>query len=92
MKTILVLIALIGLVVFGGITYFESLNEPTLVENTISEEVVEEVVEETDVLIVAQEALDKANLLLDEEEAKLLEERAIIDSRLELIVEKRTSF
>lgn len=45
-----------------------------------------------DPLDEAQEALDRANKLLDEEEAKLLEQRNYIDARLEEIVKKRSAF
>ena len=77
MKTILVLITLIGLVVFGGITYFESLNEPVLVENTASEEVVEEAPKSTlELLVEAQEAAQT-------ERATLVEQIKVINQEAE---------
>lgn len=92
MKPYMVLlgVGIVGIVGIGLANY----TEPEIVENTTYQPVLieEPVIEEVDVLDEAQEALDRANLLLDEEEAKLLEERAVIDQRLEQIIEKRTSF
>ena len=90
MKPYMVLlgVAVVGVVGVGLANYAE----PEIVENYPPVIFEEPVIEQVDVLDEAQEALDKANALLDEEETRLLAERAIIDQRLEQIIEKRTSF
>lgn len=88
------LVVLLGASIVGGSLYFITIFGATVeVDKPKVEEVQEQVIlEAVDVLDVAQEALDKANALLDEEETRLLEERAVIDQRLEIIIKKRTSF
>ena len=91
MKPILVLLG-VG-IVGAGLYFFVTYGSTTEVENPTVEEVEQvEVIEEVDVLDEAQQALDKANALLDVEEERLLKEREEIDLRLEEIIKKRTSF
>lgn len=90
-----VLLGLVALLVVGGIAVYSGQSNVTEYERQITAtSTVEsaEAVEPADPLDEAQEALDRANKLLDEEEARLLEQRAVIDARLEEIVKKRSAF
>lgn len=87
-----ILIVAVGAVVGVGLVLTVG-KEVTYEKEVVNETTTTTVeVDAIDVLEEAQQALDKANLLLDEEEARLLEQRGIIDARLEEIVKKRTSF
>lgn len=90
MKNILITLVGIGMIV-ALVIFGES---KTVVENTALEtQVIEkEVVKEKDVLEKARADLERVNAELDAEEAALLQEREVLDARLEEIRELRSSF
>lgn len=103
MKYILALavVAIVGVGLFS--TVGKEVTYTSEVVREVATTTVEQAVDPIDVLDEAQEALDKANQLLDEEEARLLAERdelessyqaqrQALDARLEEIVKKRSSF
>ena len=81
----------IAIVLFGGTTLFLE-NKPVEYEVTPEENVATTTIEQTDVLDDVRKELEKANQNLNAEEVRLLEERAVIDARLEEITAIRTSF
>ena len=88
-------ILIVAVIAVVGVGLFSTVGKEVTYEREVVAETATTTVEQIDAIDVldeAQQALDKANALLDEEEARLLEERGVIDARLEEIVKKRTSF
>ena len=81
-------------VIMGGLVINAQLSQPEEVwkERAETATTTMEVVEELDVVEAAQAELDRINMELDAEEARLLEEAAVIESKLEKIRETRMSF
>lgn len=88
------IIAAVIVVVMGALVLNAEYGQPVEVTNTkldIGTSTVE-AVEEVDVVDSAKAELERINLELDAEETRLMEERDVIDSKLEKIRETRMSF
>lgn len=98
MKRVIAIIAIIGaliVVVLGG-NYFLNFETPDYVkeytEVVQQKEEPKEEVKELDLIEKAGQELERINAELDTEEAKLLEDKKAIETRLEKLRETRASF
>ena len=88
MKTIIIALVLIG--VSATALYFTQSKQEYVQVPTI--EINKEVIVEKNNVTEAQKQIEEANKLLNEEEAKLLAEKAVIETKLEDIRKVRLSF